>query len=31
MLQAKKYDIKQIKEEMWKILEQVIPMIDHRT
>jgi hypothetical protein len=25
MMQAKRYDIKQIKEEVWKVLEVVIP------
>lgn len=31
MITAKKYDIKQLKDEIWKILENVIPQIDHRT
>lgn len=31
LMQARKYDVKVIKEEIWKVLEGVIPQIDHRT
>eukprot|EP00347_Sterkiella_histriomuscorum_P005820 403355146 len=31
ILQAKKFDIKLLKEEIWKMLENQIPRLDHRT